>query len=285
MLLTHARRHARATADGDLITLEEQDRALWDQGRDYRGPGATRPRAAGPATRPLPDSGRDQRAARPAPSAAETDWRQIALLYEALAALAPSPVVALNHAAAVAMADGPQRGLTLLDDLALAGDLRDYHHYHAARADLLRRAGRRAEAAAAYQRALILCQNQVERRYLERRLEELGCRPSWLRHNAINARRAHASPEAWLAASSAAASRSSARRAAPPTSARTRWASLRAGPPHHRARDQAREPILYPAQTAQPRARLRQRDLHMPATALRGPPGERRQRAERHKIA
>jgi RNA polymerase sigma-70 factor, ECF subfamily len=174
MLLTHARRHARATAEGDLITLEEQDRALWDQGLITEGLAlldrALLARRRGPYQIQAAISALHAQAA----SAAETDWRQIALLYDALAALAPSPVVALNHAAAIAMAAGPERGLTLLDDPNLADDLRDYHHYHAARADLLRRAGRREEAAAAYQRALALCHNQVERRYLLRRLRELA---------------------------------------------------------------------------------------------------------------
>ncbi len=173
MLLTHARRHARATADGDLITLEEQDRALWDAAEIAEGLAlldrALMARRRGPYQIQAAISALHAQA----PSAAETDWRQITLLYEALAALTPSPVVALNHAVAVAMADGPERGLALLDNPALADDLRDYHHYYAARADLLRRARRPAEAAAAYQRALALCHNQVERRYLERRLGEL----------------------------------------------------------------------------------------------------------------
>lgn len=173
MLLTHARRHARATAEGDLITLEEQDRTLWNQGEIAEGLAlldrALLARRRGPYQIQAAISALHVQA----PSATETDWREIALLYEALAALASSPVVALNQAAAVAMAGGPERGLALLDDPALADDLRDYQHYHAARADLLRRAGRRAEAAAAYQRALALCHNRVERRYLERRLAEI----------------------------------------------------------------------------------------------------------------
>jgi RNA polymerase sigma-70 factor (ECF subfamily) len=172
-LLTHARRRARATPEGDLITLEEQDRALWDQGEIAEGLAlldrALQARRRGPYQIQAAISALHAQAS----SAPATDWRQIALLYEALAALTSSPVVALNHAAAVAMADGPERGLALLYDPALADDLRDYHHYHAARADLLRRAGRCDEACDAYQRALALCHNQVERRYLERRLKEL----------------------------------------------------------------------------------------------------------------
>lgn len=174
MLLTHARRQARATTDGDLVTLEEQDRALWNQTEIAEGLAlldrALLARRRGPYQIQAAISAlHDQ-----APSARETDWRQIALLYDALARLAPSPVVALNAAVAVAMAYGPQRGLARLDDLSLADSLRDYHHYFAARADLLRRSGRIGEAAVAYQRALALCQNQVERRYLERRLAQLA---------------------------------------------------------------------------------------------------------------
>ena len=109
-----------------------------------------------------------------APAAAETDWLQIAALYTALARLIPSPVVALNRAVAVAMAEGPNSGLVLLNRPELAGELAAYHHFHAARADLLRRSGQRDEAVAAYTRALELCQNAVERRFLQRRLVELA---------------------------------------------------------------------------------------------------------------
>jgi RNA polymerase sigma-70 factor, ECF subfamily len=174
MLLTDSRRAARVDAQGDLITLEEQDRALWDRaeiaeglarldqalGQRQRGPyqiqaaiGALHTQAATPAT---------------------TDWGEIALLYASLAELAPSPVVELNRAVAVAMAEGPAAGLALLDDERLSARLADYHLYHAARADLLRRAGDAEAARTSYQRALTLCQNQVERRYLLRRMAEVG---------------------------------------------------------------------------------------------------------------
>jgi RNA polymerase sigma-70 factor (ECF subfamily) len=174
MLLIHARRHARATSEGDLITLEEQNRSRWDRVEIAGGLSlldhALLARRRGPyQIQAAINAIHDQ-----AESAATTDWRQIALLYEALAQLAPSPVVALNHAVAVAMAAGLQAGLTLIDAPALADALRDYLHYHAARADLLRRAGHFPEAAAAYRQALTLCQNQVERRYLERRLAEVS---------------------------------------------------------------------------------------------------------------
>jgi RNA polymerase sigma-70 factor, ECF subfamily len=108
-----------------------------------------------------------------APTPDETDWRQIALLYGRLACMTPSPVVELNQAVAVAMADGPDAGLARLDALRLGETLAHYHLYHAARADLLRRAGRPAEAMASYREALRLCQNRIERRFLQRRITEL----------------------------------------------------------------------------------------------------------------
>ncbi|HYV61078.1 MAG TPA: RNA polymerase subunit sigma-24, partial [Bryobacteraceae bacterium] len=103
----------------------------------------------------------------------ETDWRQIVQLYDLLERLQPSPIVSLNRAVAVAMADGPANGLALIDALTAAGDIEDYHLLHAARADLLRRVGSRKEAAKSYTRALALVSNQSERRFLERRLREL----------------------------------------------------------------------------------------------------------------
>jgi RNA polymerase sigma-70 factor (ECF subfamily) len=106
--------------------------------------------------------------------AEETDWRQIALLYQSLARLTPSPIVELNRAAAVAMADGPEEGLRLLETLRLEESLASYHWFYAARADLLRRAGRIDEAAADYVQALRLCENSVERRFLQRRLSALA---------------------------------------------------------------------------------------------------------------
>ena len=108
------------------------------------------------------------------PTAAETDWGEIALLYAALAEMTPSPVVDLNRAVAVAMADGPAAGLALLDALRLGERPDEYHLYHAARADLLRRAGDMQAAADGYQRALALCQNHTERRFLRRRLAEVA---------------------------------------------------------------------------------------------------------------
>ncbi len=173
MLLTDARRRARIDAQGDLITLDEQNRALWDRAEIVEGLAlldqALRERQRGPYQLQAAISALHAQAA----TAAETDWGEIALLYATLAELTPTPVVELNHAVAVAMADGPAAGLALLDDLRLGERLSEYHLYHAARADLLRRDGRADEAAVSYQRALAFCQNQVERRYLLRRLAEV----------------------------------------------------------------------------------------------------------------
>lgn len=173
MLLTDARRVARVDAQGDLITLEEQDRSLWDSAEIAEGLAlldlAVSARRRGPYQLQAAISALHARAA----SAAQTDWSEIALLYARLAELTPTSIVELNRAVAVAMAEGPAVGLALLDDPELAARLDDYHLYHAARADLLRRAGQPDDATASYQRALALCQNQVERRYLQRRLREV----------------------------------------------------------------------------------------------------------------
>ena len=167
MLLHHSRRDARLDAGGDLVLLEDQDRALWrreevDEGlRLAERAGEESPYAIQAAI-----AAEHARAER----AESTDWRRIAALYERLEAATPSAVVTLNRAVAVAMADGPERGLEVLDELAARGELEDYRLLHSARADLLRRLGREAEAASAYTRALALATNPVERRFLERRL-------------------------------------------------------------------------------------------------------------------
>ena len=172
MLLHHARRRARVDAAGDLVLLEDQDRALWD--RDEIAAGTALLDRALALRRPGPYQVQAAIAALhvQAPRAEETDWQQIALLYGRLASMTPSPVVELNHAAAVAMSGGPECGLDLLDQLRLTEALEHYHPYHAARADLLRRAGRPDEAAESYRRALALCQNRIERRFLRKRLAE-----------------------------------------------------------------------------------------------------------------
>jgi RNA polymerase sigma-70 factor, ECF subfamily len=170
MLLHDSRRPARVDAEGRLVTLEEQDRALWD--RSAIGEGL---RLVDRALR-CGRVGRYQLQAAiaalhaEAAAAEETDWPQIAALYSLLARIDASPVVLLNHAVAIGMSDGPGHGLALIE--ALKG-LDDYHLYHAARADLLRRLGADAEAAAAYRRATALTANAVERAYLERRLAAL----------------------------------------------------------------------------------------------------------------
>ena len=174
MLLHDARRATRVGADGLLLTLEEQDRSLWD--RAVIAEGAALVEQALRAGPPGPYALQAAIAAlhAQAPRAEGTDWPQIAALYSLLVRLNPAPVVELNRAVAVAMSDGLERGLQILDRLALGHELDHYHLLPAARADLLRRLGRRSEAAAAYRRALALVANDAERRYLERRLGEVA---------------------------------------------------------------------------------------------------------------
>jgi RNA polymerase sigma-70 factor (ECF subfamily) len=174
LLLHDARREGRVGPGGELVLLEDQDRARWDKAKIHEGVGLLdRAIRRGP---PGPYQLQACIAAlhAVAPTAAATDWRRIAVLYDQLMALNPSPVVALNRAVAVAMRDGPAAGLALMDDLAASGDLDGYHLLHAGRADLLRRLGRAPEAAAAYRRALELAANPVERAFLTRRLAGLG---------------------------------------------------------------------------------------------------------------
>jgi RNA polymerase sigma-70 factor, ECF subfamily len=173
LLLVDARREARTGEDGQLVLLDEQDRSLWDRGSIEEGRrlvvaalqgGRPGPYALQAAIAAVHDEAAD---------VATTDWPQVVALYDLLADVAPSPVVALNRAVAVAMRDGPAAGLELLDTLAADERLRGYHLLPAARADLLRRLGRRAEAAAAYREALTLVGNEPERAYLTRRLAEV----------------------------------------------------------------------------------------------------------------
>jgi RNA polymerase sigma-70 factor (ECF subfamily) len=171
LLLQHSRRDARTDAAGDLVLLEDQDRARWDHDMIDEGVGvldrAIAHRAPGPYQLQAAIAALHAQAPRPD----DTDWPQIAGLYGALASTTPSPVVELNRAVALAMADGPAAGLPLLD--ALAPDLDGYHLFHAARADLLRRLDRGAESTAAYRRALELATNPAERSFLQRRLAQL----------------------------------------------------------------------------------------------------------------
>jgi RNA polymerase sigma-70 factor, ECF subfamily len=171
MLLTDARRPARLDAHGEIVLLDEQDRSLWDAERIAEGLELSRQAAAGGPGGPYTIQSRIAAVHAEAARAEETDWDRIVRLYEWHAAIAASPIVELNLAVAVAMRDGPEAGLTAID--AIEG-LDDYHPLHGARADLLRRLDRDAEAAAAYERALALAPNPVERRFLERRLTELA---------------------------------------------------------------------------------------------------------------
>lgn len=173
MLVQHSRRRARVDSAGNLVTLEEQDRGLWDRGEIDEATGllerTLRDRRIGPYQLQAAIAACHAEARR----AADTDWAEIAALYARLVELMPSPVVELNRAVAVAMADGPAAGLVLVDDLEAAGRLGGYHLLPALRADLLRRLGRLADAAASYRQALGLTGNDAERRYLSRRLDEV----------------------------------------------------------------------------------------------------------------
>jgi RNA polymerase sigma-70 factor (ECF subfamily) len=174
MLLHDSRRAARIDRAGELVTLEEQDRTLWhneaiaegckllDRAARLRRPGPYQLQAAVAATHAQ------------APTAADTEWREIVILYERLSEIAPTPVVLLNRAVAVAMAEGPSAGLPLVDELEQRGTLSDYYLLPATRADLLRRLHRNPEAARAYRRALELAPTDAERRFLRRRLSEVS---------------------------------------------------------------------------------------------------------------
>jgi RNA polymerase sigma-70 factor (ECF subfamily) len=172
MLLHDSRREARLDEAGEMVLLEDQDRRRWNHAqiaealplveealRDGPGPFALQAAIAALHCQ--------------APRADDTDWPQIVRLYEVLERQQPSPVVALNRAAAIAMVEGPAPALALVDELAAAGELDRYHLLHSARAELLRRLGDRAEAAKSYARALALVSNETERRFLERRLREI----------------------------------------------------------------------------------------------------------------
>ncbi|NIP25110.1 MAG: RNA polymerase subunit sigma-24, partial [Phycisphaerae bacterium] len=173
MLLHDSRRDARTGPEGELITLEEQDRSLWDQTQIRAGLAilerANALERPGPYQIQAAISAQHARAKRPQ----DTDWQRISTLYAILHQNNPSPIIALNYSVAVAMHEGPERGLQLLVELAEHVDLQAYHHFHAARADLLRRIGRLAEAAEAYEQALSLAQNVVEQQFLARRLAEM----------------------------------------------------------------------------------------------------------------
>jgi RNA polymerase sigma-70 factor, ECF subfamily len=174
MLLHDARRSARTDANGDLVTLEDQDRSAWNAGEI--GEGVAVLEAALRRGHPGPYQVQAAIAAchDTAATAADTDWPQIAALYDQLARYLPTPVVELNHAVGVGMAEGPAAGLSLVESLQAGGKLAGYHLLPATRADLLRRLGQREEAAAAYAEALELTSTDAERRYLSRRLAEVA---------------------------------------------------------------------------------------------------------------
>ncbi len=173
MLLHESRRAARASAEGELVLLDAQDRSLWNREQIAEGirlvERALSSRRFGPYTLQAAIAAVHAEASH----AAATDWAQIVGLYDVLMRADPSPVVELNRAVAVAMRDTPVAGLALVDAILARGDLADYHLAHSARADLCRRAGRAAEARASYERALALARQEPERRFLERRLGEL----------------------------------------------------------------------------------------------------------------
>ncbi len=173
MLLHDSRRQARVDAAGALVTLEEQDRSLWDRDQIEEGlalvDAGLRKGRIGPYQLQAAIAALHGEAASPE----KTDWPQIAALYGELARIHPSPVVQLNGAVAIGMSEGPRRGLALIDELGAVGELDRYHLFHAARADMLRRLGSFEAAADAYRRALALMANGVERAYLERRLAAL----------------------------------------------------------------------------------------------------------------
>jgi RNA polymerase sigma-70 factor (ECF subfamily) len=172
MLLHDARRETRTTAEGELVLLEEQERERWDRARIDEGLALAAEALAAPEPGPYALQAAIAAEHTRARRAADTDWRRIAALYAALARLRPSPVVELNRAVAVAMADGPAAGLALVDELRRGGQLDEYHLLWATEADLLRRLGRFDEAARAYRRALERVATGPERRFLERRLAE-----------------------------------------------------------------------------------------------------------------
>src|SRR3984893_11424369 len=174
MLLQESRRVARTSPAGDVILLEDQDRALWNRDQIAEGKAVVEKALSSRQVGSYTLQAAIARLHAEAPSAAATDWAQIAGLYDVLVHLEPSPVVELNRAVAVAMRDGPDAGLSLIDAILARGDLGDYHLAHAARADLSRRLGRTAESRASYERALTLARQEAERRFLELRLAELG---------------------------------------------------------------------------------------------------------------
>jgi RNA polymerase sigma-70 factor (ECF subfamily) len=177
MLLHESRRAARASPAGDLVLLEDQDRSLWDRAMIAEGAALVEQALASRRIGPYTLQAAISAVHAGAPTAAATAWSQIVGLYDVLARVEPSPVVELNRAVAVAMCDGPETGLELIDAILARGELADYRLAHAARADLCRRLGRTADARTSYERALVLTRQEPERRFIERRLTELAGKP------------------------------------------------------------------------------------------------------------
>ena len=174
MLLQESRRVARSSAEGDLILLEQQDRLLWNRDQIAEGVSLTGRALASRRFGPYTLQAAIAAVHAEASSTASTDWRQITLLYDGLIRIQPSPVVELNRAVAVAMWEGPEQGLRLIDDLLAREELANYHLAHSARADLCRRLGRISEARASYEKALALAGQESDRRFLAGRLRELN---------------------------------------------------------------------------------------------------------------
>ncbi len=171
MLLHDLRREARIDPAGELVLLGEQDRSRWDLAEIREGIDILDEALASKDPGPYQVQAAISAVHAEAPNAEATDWKQIAALYRTLAMMAPSPVVEINRAVAVGMAEGPQEGLKLLDDL---GDrAKDYYPFHVVHADLLRRSGQVEEAIASYERAIALCDNRAERAHLQRQLDLL----------------------------------------------------------------------------------------------------------------
>lgn len=173
MLLHESRRAARTAETKELVLLEHQDRSLWNQNHIREGVGLIERALASRRFGPYTLQAAIAAVHAEAPSTLETDWAQIVALYDLLLRADPSPIIALNRAVAVAMRDGPAKGLELVDALLASGELTNYHLAHAARADLYRRLGNASDARASYERALALTKQEPERRFLEKRLAEL----------------------------------------------------------------------------------------------------------------
>ncbi|WHZ26053.1 MAG: RNA polymerase ECF-type sigma factor [Nitrospira sp.] len=173
MLLHESRRAARTSGTGELVLLEHQNRSLWNQNHIREGRGLIERALASRRFGPYTLQAAIAAVHAEAPSTYETDWPQIVALYDLLSRADPSPIIALNRAVAIAMRDGPAKGLELVDELLEGGKLADYHLAHAARADLCRRLGKSSEARASYERALAFTKQEPERRFLEKRLAEL----------------------------------------------------------------------------------------------------------------